>query len=160
MRKGTKQTFKMSPRELLFCRYYLFGCSNDKQDVYFTIGNATRSYAMAYGKYLKIEEEKVYNQCGFNASMLLKKDKITTHLTKLLNDNGMNDLIIDSRLMQIAVNASPKTAVEAIKEYNKLKMRILEKVDVTSGGKPIPILGGISNVQIKPGDPKNRPDGQ
>lgn len=146
---------ELNPQQELFCRYYT------QNSEFF--GNATLSYAEAYGFDLdsldrtreKDEKgkdipgtsqyEKTYNVCSANGARQLRKDKIQLFIRKCLNEM-MTDEVVDGELVKtILQNYELPSKMAAIREYNKLKQRITEKTDITSGGKPIPILGG--NVQ-------------
>lgn len=59
----------------------------------------------------------------------------------------INDQVVDKNLgVVILQNADFSSKVAAIREYNKLKQRIIDKTDITSGGKPLPqpIYAGLS----------------
>lgn len=158
----------LSPKQEAFCRYYTQN--------YELFGNATLSYALAYGYDLEsypdddgiwlLEsgeevDEKTYNDltnektkgaelvkvstrkryydlCSSYGSRLRRNDKIQAKCRELLNE-FMNDQVIDARLTEIIINGKDEHSINAIKEYNKLKQRIVEKKDITSGGKPITI---------------------
>lgn len=119
--------------------------------------NATLSYAEAYGYDidgasqepekdekgrdipLSSDYHRMYNTCGVNGSRLLKNDKINTRINELFL-LSMNDGMVDQELVKvIKQNYKLDSKVSAIKEYNKLKQRIVERLDHTSDGKPITI---------------------
>ena len=77
--------------------------------------------------------------------MLFRYNRINELLTK----EGFNDENVDKQLLAVInQHADFKSKVMAIKEYNNLKARIQKKIDLTSGGKPIPIYGGQSIGEI------------
>lgn len=80
-----------------------------------------------------------YDYCSQAGSRLRRNEKIQARCRDLLND-FMVDKVIDARLTQIIMRGSASDAINAIKEYNKLRQRIVEKKDITSGGKPIQIV--------------------
>lgn len=131
-----------------FCKYY-----TQNSELF---GNGVLSYALAYNhdlsnadKTRELDEkdneikgtsdyDKLYNQCAVGASRLLINDKIIAQIVKFLNEQ-MTDEVIDARLSEIILHGRDEHSINAIKEYNKLKQRIVEKRDITSDGKPISI---------------------
>ena len=79
---------------------------------------------------------KMESTCASAGSRLLRNVKIDERITKLLNEM-MNDDVIDARLTEIALNGKDQDSINAIKEYNKLKQRIIDKKDITSNGQSI-----------------------
>lgn len=136
----------LTSKQERFCRLY----TQNKA----LFGNGTLSYAEAYNynldeldktdaKYEYYEEngarkskkteessyDKAYNVCASNANRLLRNEKITPFLTKYLNE-VLTDEIVDSNLAEIILNGKDADRVSAIKEYNKLKQRIIEKSEI------------------------------
>lgn len=110
-----------------FCQLY----ASDRE----FFGNGVESYAEAYG--LDLLKKKDYNTASVNASKLLTNTKILERINELLNLT-LNDQFVDKQLsLLITQNAHPSTKLGAIKEYNKLKQRIEEKLDITSQGERI-----------------------
>lgn len=142
----------LTEKQELFCQYYTQVASS--------FGNATLSYSLAYGydldtapdddyieekledgtyKLTKPSTKKRYeNICAVNGSRLLRNTKIDKRVRTLLNDL-MDEKIIDARLVEIIMKGEDKDSIQAIKEFNKLKQRIVEKKDITSGGQAITI---------------------
>ena len=121
----------INPKNELFCQYYA------KDELCF--GNATLSYAEAYGYFDKIAEHKntdlVYNQCSVSGKKLLRIAKIKARVTELLNE-WLKDDIVDAELAKvIRQDYDLSVKVSAIKEYNKLKSRIVEKHELSVGRK-------------------------
>lgn len=134
-------------------------CRNYTQN-YELYGNSTLSYAEAFGYDLESQPKddavyeqdekgkdtsvviikssyhRMYDDCSAHGSRLRKKDKIQARCRELLNE-FLRDEVIDARLAEIILKGDDKDSIQAIKEYNKLKQRITEKTDITSGGKPI-----------------------
>lgn len=158
----------LSIQEELFCHYFVI---NDDLR-----GNATWAYAEAFEYKLNdlpdddmvwesYDEEtgkgrgkivvpstkaKAINVCAVQASYLLRKTKIQDRKIQLLN-SLMRDDYVDSRLVHwIQDDKEPSASIAAIREYNKLKQRVVEKVDLTSKGEAIK---GIE--YIVPEVPKN-----
>lgn len=142
-----EQKVKLNPKQELFCQYYA------KNELLF--GNATLAYAEAYGYRLEelprevtySEDEKTvledsaynkaYNVCSVQGSKHLRNPKIQDRVTQLLNEL-MRDDVVDAQLVKVIIQDHKLDAkVSAIREYNKLKQRIVEKSDLTSGGQPV-----------------------
>lgn len=119
-------------------------CRNFTQNDYF-YGNATLSYADAYewdlDSYSKVkpktpegegksEYEIQYDNCSSLASRLRKNDKIQTRCLFLLNDL-LKDEKVDGELARLIMQDKDlSTKLNSIKEYNKLKQRIVDRQDI------------------------------
>lgn len=127
---------KLNPKQEAFCRHYAKGEG--------TFGNATLSYSAAYdidigdlsrrdmvgntivGREFKDE----YQTCSVNGARLLRNAKVQARITELLNEL-LQDEIVDAELAKVIKqdgDLAPK--VQAIKEYNKLRGRIIDKSQV------------------------------
>lgn len=139
------KTELLNPKQELFCHYYVFGSgtrASESPDS-FGVGNGVRSYAKAYDQELPAQ----YSACGAEANALLKKPKIVERIRELLATT-FNDDAVDARLNQIIFSGRDEHSVQGIREYNKLKQRITEKTDITSGGKTFVVtLGTDKPVQ-------------
>jgi hypothetical protein len=145
----------------LFCRFY-----TQNEDLF---GNATHSYAEAYeykldtlnteavysepdenGKTEKIEDsehQKAIHVCAVEASRLLRNPDVQARITALLNEI-LKDEVVDSQLAKLIMqDKEPAAKIAAIREYNKIRQRIVDKTDITSGGLPIT---GFNYVEPKP----------
>jgi hypothetical protein len=136
----------LKPQHELFCQLYV------KNEELF--GNATLCYAEAYnykletlsheesrdefGQFTEASEyDKAYNACSAQGSKLLRNVKVQERITKLLNEM-LKDDIVDAQLAKVILqNDKLEPKVSAIREYNKIRQRITEKVDVTSGGERV-----------------------
>jgi hypothetical protein len=135
--KAKPEKPKLNPKQEAFCRYYAQGQG--------TFGNATLSYAAAYdidlgdltwhdknGNLIVQREYKGdYHTCSVNGNKLLRKTEIQERITKLLNEL-LKDEIVDAELSKVIQqdgDLTPKVA--AIKEYNKLRGRIIDHSKVT-----------------------------
>lgn len=140
----------LTAKQEAFCRFYT--------QIGATFGNATLSYAEAYGVDLEsYSDEKevlaenedgepiewgdsprsvVANRCASAGSRLLRNVKVDKRVRELLNEM-MTTEVIDARLVEIIMKGKDTDAIQAIKEFNKLKQRIIEKKDITSGGEKI-----------------------
>lgn len=131
----------------LFCKLYT---QNDE-----CFGNGAISYAEAYGYNLESRNrtpqkdvegkdirlssdyDKAYNVCANAASQNLRKPYIQERITDILNEM-MTDKQIDSEMMKVArQNRDLAAKMRAISEFNKLKKRITELTDITTGGEKI-----------------------
>lgn len=83
----------------------------------------------------KSSRKHMYDNMAAYGSRMISNDKIQARCIELHNEY-MKDNIIDARHSEIIRWKDDKTALDGIKEYNKVKGRILAKVDLTSGGKP------------------------
>lgn len=121
---------KLNPKQELFCKLY----ASDRE----FFGNGTRSYIESY-KPRQIGNW--YNVARSRASELLTSPNILNRINEIFEARGLNDSFVDKQLeLLITQNADFRSKVSAIREYNKLKQRIVDKTDITSGGKPLPIL--------------------
>lgn len=126
---------ELNPKQERFCYLYV----HDKE----CFGNATRSYAAAYN--IDITEDD--NVVRATASTLLTKQNIKDRVRELL-DALINDTVVDMELASvIRQNKELSSKVAAIREYNKLKARIVDRTDITSGGKTIEQIVGMSIIQ-------------
>ena len=124
-------------RRELFCRYYAQGEG--------TFGNATLSYAAAYeinvGDVSMSDKdgnpvvEKAYKgnyaTCSSNGYRLLRSAEVQARLVVLRNEL-LRDEIVDAELAKVITqdgDLTPKVA--AIKEFNKLRGRIIDQTKVT-----------------------------
>src|SRR4051794_29415264 len=120
-------------RRELFCRYYAQGEG--------TFGNATLSYAAAYdfdlGDVSRFDKNGVliipkeslpsYNTCSVNGSKLLRDTRVQARLVVLRNE-FLRDDFVDAELAKVIAqdgDLTPKVA--AIKEFNKLRGRIIDQ---------------------------------
>lgn len=139
---------KLNVNQELFCQLYI------KNSELF--GNGTECYGEAYGyKFDELDNSdevidpetkkviqygtlsKARNVCAVESHKQLRKPKIQARLTELLNEL-LKDDIVDSQLAKLIMqDYKPEAKIAAIREYNKLKQRITDKVDLTSKGKAI-----------------------
>lgn len=159
MEEETQETVtdELTPKQELFCRNFVL---NDE-----FYGNRTLSYANAYGFDLDNQSkddavydwiyekgvkkkgdliepssyQKMYDLCSSYGSRLTRNDKIQRKCREFLNEMANED-VIDARLRQIILRGRDQDSVNAIKEFNKLKQRIVEKTDITSKGEKILVM--------------------
>lgn len=126
--------YKLTLKEKLFCIAYL-----EER------GNGVEAIIKA-GYEVRYKDEKgepingAYNRklAAVMAYEKLKRPHITSYINLKLEEYGFTDSHIDKQLLfLINQGADLKVKVAAIKEYNKLKGRISDKIDLTSGGQKI-----------------------
>jgi hypothetical protein len=111
----------------------------------------TEAYALAYD--IDITKTKLaYNVATSNASRLLRNAKFQRLWDRMNAERGFSDQMADWQLADLMTNPGVEPAVRraAINDYNKLRGRVVEKVDHTSKGKRIEAPAIIST--IKPRD--------
>lgn len=120
----------LNTRQEEFCQLY----STDRE----FFGNGVETYLEIYD----IDKSKPnwYKTACAAASRLLSNVKVLERINELLEEGGLNDAFVDKQLkFLITQHSSFDTKLGAIKEYNKLKKRITDKLDITSDGKVIGI---------------------
>lgn len=149
---GYSQDALTSEQEI-FCHYY-----SQNSELF---GNATLSYAEAYDYKLddlsrekpileyndknepiewgKSQYQIAYDQASAFGSRLMRKDKIQKRVRTLLNEM-LKDEVVDAQLAEIILEGNDGDKIQAIREYNKLRQRIVDKKDITSAGKAIVFL--------------------
>jgi hypothetical protein len=125
-----------------FCQLYA-------TDVEF-FGNGVETYLEVYD--IDKTNKNWYKTACVCASKLLSNDKVIARINELLDSQGLNDGHIDKQLLFLINQFSDfGSKIAAIREYNKLKQRITEKTDITTGGKPLidpnDIFSFISNLR-------------
>lgn len=119
---------KLNPKQELFCKLY----ASDRE----FFGNGVQSYIEAYN--IDLSQKGAYLSAKANANKLLTKDYILKRIDELFEAHGLNDTFVDKQLEKLIIqDADFKTKVSAIKEYNALKSRIKNNLDITSGGEPV-----------------------
>jgi hypothetical protein len=125
-----KKKEKLEPKRELFCQLYV------SPGEFF--GNGVQSYIEAYGP--DQHKSNWYKSACASASEILSNPKVFNRINELLEDMGMNDANADKQLSFLMnQHADFSSKLGAVKEYNKLKKRITDKMDVTSGGKPVSV---------------------
>lgn len=101
-------------------------CKNYVSQEFFA--NGVQAYVEAY----KIDLSKggAYNSARARASALLTNINILSYINELLDLSGLNDTFVDKQMsLLITQNADFGSKLGAIREYNKLKSRITEKIE-------------------------------
>lgn len=131
-----KATIKLNLRQEAFCENYV---EADKD----FFGNGTECYIEAYD--VDLTAKNAYQIAASSASRLLKNVKVIERIQQLLEEMGFNDAFVDKQLsFLITQYADLPTKLNAVKEYNKLKGRIVEKSLNLNVNLPVPIYGGKS----------------
>lgn len=134
-------------------------CRNYTQNSHL-FGNGTLSYADAYGYDLEnasrenvkdengniIPESSEYKRmevvCAANASRMLCLEKIDSYIRKLLNEM-LTDEVVDAQLMKVLLRGKDADQIAAIREYNKLKQRIINRSEISGvNGGPL-MIGAV-----------------
>ena len=131
---------KLNLKQKLFCKYY----ATDRE----FFGNGVESYVAAYNPKHK---GNWYNSARTLAYELLTNIDILNEINSLLEGDGLNDSFVDKQLkMLLTQNADLRTKLGAISEYNKLKVRIIKKIEADVKVEiPEPIYGGKSTKSTK-----------
>jgi hypothetical protein len=115
---------ELNEKQKAFCKYYV------SREFF---ANGVEAYGEAYG--LDLSQPKEYNVARTGAWRLLTKADICLYINELLDLSGLNDAFVDKQLLfTITQNADFGSKVAAIKEYNKLKSRIVEKAELKHSG--------------------------
>lgn len=104
-----------------FCQLY----SSNKE----FFGNGVQSYVEAYN--INLQKKGAYAAARANASQLLTKTNILKRIDELM-DIYINDQVVDKELAFVILQKSELSSkVAAIREYNQLKQRIKNKLELT-----------------------------
>lgn len=117
-------------------------------------GNGTQTYLEVYD--VDHTKPNWYKTAQAAASRLLSNVMVCARINELLEEGGLNDQHVDKQLLLlITQNADYTNKVGAIREYNKLKQRITDKVDLTSQGKRIIAWNVVEPVEDDQGTTNN-----
>lgn len=123
-----KTNNKLTPKQERFCQLYA-------TEVEF-FGNGVQAYIEAYDP--STSNKNWYKSACASASRLLTNVNICNRINEILEECGFNDVAVDKQLAFLMTQHMDfKAKLGAIKEYNKLKSRITDKLDVTSLGEKI-----------------------
>ncbi len=163
MPRGSKKTVAKKKDDSLdvnlnqerFCQLY----ATDRE----FFGNGVETYLEVYD--INRKNPNWYQVACSAASRLLSNVKVIERINQILAETGFNDAAVDKQLsFLITQHADFQSKLGAIKEYNKLKKRIQDRLDLTNNGKdlPTPIMAYVSsndrNSESK-GDEKKNPSG-
>ena len=126
---------KLNERQERFCQLY----ASDRE----FFGNGVQSYIEVYQP--DQTKENWYKQACVSASEILSNPKVTRRINELLEECGFNEVAVDKQLaFLIHQHEDKKTKLGAISEYNKLKKRIVSKLEIKGLGK----FEELSNEQL------------
>lgn len=129
-------------RQERFCQLY----ASDKE----FFGNGVETYLEVYD--IDRSKPNWYKTACNAASRLLGNVKVYTRINELLDSNGLNDAFVDKQLLFLVQQHEDKgSKIAAIREYNKLKKRIVEKMELAGkDGNPLVIQTvNYSQAEIK-----------
>lgn len=113
---------KLTKKQELFCKFY----ATDRG----LFGNGTQAYAKAYNIDLSQKGKKSIAKAS--ASRLLTYDYILDYINKMLDLGGLNDESVDKELHFLIKQCSNlNVKLGAIKEYNSLRKRIIQREEVS-----------------------------
>lgn len=111
---------KLSPRQERFCQLYVSDGS--------CFGNWVATYIEIYDP--DQSKPKWYQNACSAASQILSNTKVYTRINDLLESSGLNDQFADKQLLFLMSQHDDKSnKLWALREYNKLKWRITEKIE-------------------------------
>lgn len=124
-----------------FCVLY----ASDKE----FFGNGVMSYMEAYQT---PKTKRGYATAKANAFKLLTNAHILRYMNHLFETRGLNDAFVDKQLeFIITQNADIRAKVGGIKEYNQLKQRIKNKIELSGKVTIAKILNELENPDKNPG---------
>jgi len=138
---------KLNEKQELFCQ--LYATSHE----YF--GNGKLSYMLAYG--MNIDDKAQHNSAAASASKLLTNLNVASRVAELLG--AITEEIVDAELAYVIRQREElPSKVAAIREWNKVKSRVTDKLDLTSKGEKVAQVVGFRYVT--PEDVTDRTDNQ
>lgn len=130
-KEETKVEDKLNQKQERFCQLY----ATDRE----FFGNGVQTYIEVYDP--DQSKPNWYKTACAVASEILSNPKVFNRINEILEETGMNDVAVDKQLLfLIHQQADFSNKMAAIREYNKLKKRITDKLDLTSGGLPIQVV--------------------
>lgn len=128
--RGRENEDGLTAKEEEFCRIY----ASDKE----FFGNGHESYMEAFNVTLyKGKKPKgsgnymTYESMKLAVHRLLTRDNILKRIDQLFEADGLNDQFVDKQTLKlITQDAEFNVKVKAIAEYNKIKQRITDRVDI------------------------------
>ncbi len=112
---------RLTKKQEKFCK--LYATSRE------CFGNGTQAYAEAYD--IDISKKGKITSARASASRLLTYDYIIRRIDKLLDLGGFNDIDVDKELLfLIKQSANFNVKLGAIREYNSLRKRIVQKEEL------------------------------
>lgn len=115
---------ELNENQELFCKLYV------SEEYY---GNGVQTYIEVY----KPDQSKPnwYKTACASASQILSNIKVCNRINELLDAAGLNDVFVDKQLLFLLTqHADFGNKMAAIREYNKLKQRVIDKSEVVHSG--------------------------
>lgn len=127
-------------RQEKFCQLY----ASDRE----FFGNGVESYLEVYN--IDRSKKNWYKTACAATSQLLSNIKVIDRINEILDGGGLNDAFVDKQMLfLIRQHRDFNAKVAAIREYNKLKQRITEKMEHTGkDGQPL-IIQTVNYSEIK-----------
>ena len=121
--RSDKENSNLNPRQEAFCQLYVEWDKN-------FFGNWVQCYIEVY------EPDKTstnwYKKACSSASEILSNPKVYTRINELLEEWGLNDQFVDKQLLfLIQQHQDLWSKMRAIWEYNKMKSRINNRIELT-----------------------------
>ena len=130
---------ELNPQQKKFCELYATSTE--------FFGNGVQSYMEAYG--IDETEKGAYASARSCAHRMLTNVHILEYIDEILEKTGFSDQFVDKQIsFLITQNADFGAKLGAIREYNKLKQRIVDKIDHTTKGEKITAID-LSADQVK-----------
>jgi hypothetical protein len=118
--RPTEDAKKLNPKQEQFCQLY----ATEKE----FFGNGVETYLEVYD--VDSSKPNWYKTACSAASRLLSNVKVIERINELLDEQGLNDAFVDKQLkFLLTQHADFSAKMNAIKEYNKLRQRITDKID-------------------------------
>lgn len=118
----------LNAKQELFCQLY----STDRE----FFGNGVQTYIEVYEP--NQSKPNWYKTACAAASRMLSNVKVAKRINELLEASGLNDMYVDKQLeFLITQHADFKSKLGAIREYNQLKQRVINRMDLTSKGEQL-----------------------
>jgi len=117
-----KGKIKLNVNQQRFCEYF----ATEKE----FFGNGVQSYIEAYG--INVSKKGAYATARVSAHHLLTNPNVLHYINEIMEVAVLNDTFVDKELaFLISQDADFGSKIGAIKEYNKIKSRITDKVQVS-----------------------------
>lgn len=135
-------------KDEMFCRYFA-----SPTEFY---GNGVQSYAAAHD--LQVNSFN-YDSIKAMASNLLIRPVILERINQLLDKDGLNDEFVDKQLLFLVTQGVDfRSKLGAIREYNKLKARVADRLVIeapvtTINVVPAKVLDDGKEVKVHDSDP-------
>lgn len=138
-KEAAKKKKDLALRQEKFCQLY----TTDRE----FFGNGVEAYLEVYD--VDKTKKNWYKTACSAASRLLSNVKVYTRINELLKKDGFNNEHVDKQLLFLINQFSDFAAKgQAIREFNKLKKRITDKMEIDVTGQSINSYHNLSNAQL------------